>query len=167
MSYLVDVYTSNILSTFVKQTRDLIRDFLWNGKTWRVSQKSLALKRCHGGIELPDLDNYIDCKKLKWLLKIHFSETSSWNTLGKYYLQSCDTISEVDNFILNCTSMKGFNVNIPDFYKVCLDTWFKTNSKFPITREAILNQNIFGNKHIFSKIILSFIFTGQEAKFVQ
>ena len=151
MSYLVDVYTSNISSNFIKLTRELIRDFLWNGKTWRISQKSLALKRCHGGIELPDLDNYIECKKLKWLLRIHFNEASTWNTLGKYYLHAYDTISEVDNFIMNCTSIKSLNVNIPIFYKTCLDTWFKITSKSPTTQEAILSQNIFGNKNIVFK----------------
>ena len=45
MSYLVDLYPNNIPSNFIKQTRELIRDFIWNSKTWRISQNNLGLQK--------------------------------------------------------------------------------------------------------------------------
>ena len=149
MSFLLEIYIDRIPLIFIKETKDLIRTFLWGGKTWRISQKTLAMKKCHGGLELPDLDTFIECKKVRWILKIHFSDVSVWNCIGKYYMQVQDVNSGINNFILQCTSLKGLNVHIPAFYNTCLEAWFKITSKsFSLSKESILNQNLFGNNKI-------------------
>ena len=101
LSYLVDVYTAHVPEKFISETKQLIRDFLWNGKTWRISQKNLGLNYNDGGIKLADLDNFVECKKLKWIVKIHFSDMSTWNAYGKYCIKSQDSRYSVDNFYYN------------------------------------------------------------------
>ena len=101
ISYLIDIYSANVSSEFVKQTKELIRDFLWNSKCWKISQTNLALRKCHGGIELPDLDNFIKCKRIKWIIRIHFSKISVWNTYGKYCLSKYDAKYGIKNFLMN------------------------------------------------------------------
>ena len=86
ISYLVDIYTCDIPTKFINETKNLIRDFLWSGKTWRIAQKSLALRKIHGGLELQNIENFILCKKVKWVIRINFSKPSKWNSYGKYCL---------------------------------------------------------------------------------
>ena len=147
--YLIDIYTTNIPKDFIRNTKDLIRDFLWNGKKWKISQKTIALRKEHGGIELQDLDNLIVCKKIKWLLKIHFSESSMWNTYGKYCLGRLDRMYDVKDFLMNCTNTSGLNSSLPKFYEVCLEAWQCIQRKNEVTkRDQILEQNLFGNHNI-------------------
>jgi len=149
ISYLADVYTFNIPQTFLRQTKDLIRDFLWSGKSWRIAQKTLALRKEHGGLELQDIDNFILCKKIKWILKINFSKLSSWNAYGKYCLHKCDNKYGIENFLLQCSNLNGLSVNLPGFYKTCMQAWCKIIGKQNVnTRDGVLNQNIFGNCNI-------------------
>ena len=76
----------------------MIRDFLWNGKKWNISQKTIALRKTHGGIELQDLDNLIACQNIKWLLRINFTESSTCNTYGKYCLGKFDRMYDENDF---------------------------------------------------------------------
>ena len=168
MSYLIDVYTENIPQNFIKETKELIRDFLWQGKTWRISQTSLALKREHGGIELPELENFVKCKKVKWLVKIYFSKVSVWNCIGKHYIHVLDGKSGVVNFLLKCTSIKGLNIDIPKFYLACLNAWFILQSKKDfLEKREILNQNIFGNQNISCKNKPLFMFNWTKSNIVK
>jgi exodeoxyribonuclease III len=149
ISYLAEVYTENIPEIFLEETKNLIRDFIW-GKTWRVAQATMSLYREHGGIELPDLDSLIKSKKILWILKIHYSKINNWNCLGKQILQSLDTDFNTDNFLLQCSSLKGLSMrNVPQFYQTCLLSWSENVRKGDIiNRDMILQQNIFGNAHL-------------------
>ena len=49
LSYLIDIYPDHIPETFINETRNLIRDFIWKSKTWWISQKTLGLKKTDGG----------------------------------------------------------------------------------------------------------------------
>ena len=149
ISFLTDIYTCNIPEKFIKETRNLLCEFLWSGKTWRIAQNSLALRKEHGGLELKDLDNFIECKKIKWLIKIHFSEVSTWNEYGKYCLHKYDVLYNVENFLLQCSNLEGLNWNLPSFYKVCIKAWSNLLKKKEVkSKDDVLNENLFGNFHI-------------------
>ena len=45
LSYLIEIYPDHIPEKFIKDTRVLIRDFLWKAKIWRISQKNLGLQK--------------------------------------------------------------------------------------------------------------------------
>ena len=150
VSYLTDIYTQYIPPVFISSTRDLIRDFLWGGNTWRVAQKTTALRHEHGGLEIPDLESFIKSKRIMWLLRIHFSETDKWNAIGKNKLATLNTQYNTNNFLLKCSSLKTLNLNhLPQFYKVCLNSWAENMSKRVIdSKEDILHENLFGNYNI-------------------
>ena len=40
ISYLAEMYTEHIPQNFINETKNLMRDFLWRGKTWKVAQKT-------------------------------------------------------------------------------------------------------------------------------
>ena len=73
ISYLADIYSHKIPDKFVKETKSLICEFLWKGKSWRISQTNLAMRKVHGGLEL---DNFFESKKIKWVVNLHFSPFS-------------------------------------------------------------------------------------------
>ena len=150
-SYLIDVYTANIPNIFIVKTKELLCEFLWSSKCWKISQNNLALRKCHGGLELPDIENYIKGKKIKWLLKIHFSEPALWNAYGKYCLSMYDAKYGVNNFLMNCTNLKGGNFKIHPFYKLCLDAWCEVTKPICETKDVILEQWLFGNFQITDK----------------
>ena len=101
LSFLVEAYPCHIPFKIIKKTKELIADFFWSSKTWRISQKNLALKKSHGGLELPDIDTFIRCKLLKWIFRIHYSPISQWNAYGKFCISHQDTRFNVVNFLLN------------------------------------------------------------------
>ena len=150
-SYLCETYTNHIPQKYVTKTKELIRDFLWSGKTWRISQKTLALRKVHGAVELQDIDNFIMCKKIKWILRIICTPQMKWNSYGKYCLALADNTFHTQNFIMQCSNMKGSNIVLPDFYQTCIEAWQSNMRKKNITcKNDILEQNLFGN-HAISK----------------
>ena len=150
ISYLAEVYTANIPAEFIKQTNDLIREFLWGGKLWKVSQKNMAMKKEHGGLEIPDLEAFIEARKIKWILRIRHSELQRWNMLGKKQLKLLDTKFGKNFFILSCSSLKELNVSkLSKFYKECITTWVNTATKHKVdTKQEVLEQNLFGNHNV-------------------
>ena len=123
ISYLSQIYTEHIPPKFISETRNLIRDFLWDGKTWRISQRNLGLSECHGGIALKDLDSFMDCIKMKWIIRIHFSTPSKWNAYGNHILNKLDDKFGIKNFLMQCSNLKGLNIILPAFYKTCMLSW--------------------------------------------
>ena len=149
VSFLTEVYTTHVPDNFITQTKQLICEFLWGKKTWQVAQTNVGLKNKHGGIELQDLHHFIESKKLKWVIRIHFSNLRKWNALGKHYFQSCDKLYQIEYFLLQCSSFKGIDLHVPSFYKTCLDVWCKIQSNVKVVSKSdILSQNLFGNCNI-------------------
>ena len=102
ISFLTEIYTENIPDIFLKETKKLFCDFLWDGKTWKISQKTLALKKEDGGLEFSDIHTLNEAKKVHWILKIHFSEMQKWNIIGKHYLENLDLDFGQQDFFLLC-----------------------------------------------------------------
>ena len=91
---------------------------------WRVSQKTMYLKKEHGGAKILDLESYFEGKKDQWIVIIHFSTPQRWNQIGKYYLKTFDTMHNLENFILDRSCLNGLDMGkILEFYKNCLQAW--------------------------------------------
>ena len=161
LSFMIDCYPDNISEYVMKETKNLIKEFLWKGKTWRVAQKTMSLKKNHGGIEIPDIDAIIQARQINWIKKIHFSVVQSWNAIGKHYIASQDGINKCENFILKCSLLNGESLKkLPKFYKLCIEAWSKNLAKRkPYCQEDILKMNIFCNIDIVTKKKQSILFT--------
>ena len=112
-SFLTEIYTHHIPSIYIKRTKELICDFIWSGKTWRISQKNLALRKEHGGLEIQDIDNFIMCKKIKWILRIIGNDIVKWNTYANYCLTSLDAKYHTISFLLQCSNLNLAGLHIP------------------------------------------------------
>ncbi len=67
-----------------------MRDFMWKKTVWKVVKKILALEKEHGGLEIPDIQTFIQSRKIKWLIKIRFSDIDNWNKIGHNILTKLD-----------------------------------------------------------------------------
>ena len=150
MAYLTDLYPTCIPEEFLTQTKDLIKEFLWSGKTWRVAQKTCSLRKKHGGLEIPDLDCFTEAKNVMWIIKIHFSDLTNWNAIGKCLIKSFDMRYQTENFLLKCSSLKSLNIKkLPEFYQQCINAWTRMIVKTDIKEKPdILNSYLYGNTNI-------------------
>ena len=110
ISHGIEMYPDQIPDNFIKDTKNIICNFMWGGNTWRVSKQTCALRRTHGGLELPDIENLIRSKKIQWIMRIHFSENKKWNTIGKEMLSRYDSNYGQKHFLLNCSNLIGINL---------------------------------------------------------
>ena len=63
VSFMTEIYADNISENFIRLTNNLICDFLWKGKAWKIAKKTVALRKFHGGIEISNLEAIIEAKK--------------------------------------------------------------------------------------------------------
>ena len=149
IGYLTEIYAANIPDKFIKDTTDLIRDFLWEKPIWKVAKKTMALKKEHGGIEIPDVSVFIQSRKIKWLIRIIHTLPQNWNIIGQKILTRLDEKYNERFFILQCSKLNEIDLKTSPFYKTCLKAWTSMLEKNEITTpKEILNENLFGNKHI-------------------
>ena len=149
IGYLTEIYAANIPDKFIKDTTDLIRDFLWEKPVWKVAKKTMALKKEHGGIEIPDVSVFIQSRKIKWLIRIIHTLPQNWNIIGQKILTRLDEKYNERFFILQCSKLNEIDLKTSPFYKTCLKAWTSMLEKNEITTpKEILNENLFGNKHI-------------------
>jgi exodeoxyribonuclease III len=150
VGFLMEMYPENIPSLFIKSVKELCGQFLWGSKTWRVAQKTMALRYTHGGLQIPDLETLIKTKQILWLIKIVQGQTDTWNCLGRAHLQSYDKMTGSNFFLLTCSNLKVLNIDkMPAFYRVCLKSWTEVIQKNKIeSKEDILDQPLFGNKYV-------------------
>ena len=101
------------------------------------SPEDCFFQKICGGLELPDIDCFIKAEKVKWILRINFSEEKNWNILKKKYLKTLDNSFGQTNFLLRCKSLLHINIQtLPIFYQSCIKSWTEIVSK-----NEILSRN--------------------------
>ena len=108
----------------IHETQRIFVTFLWGSSTYRVAQKTISLRKKHGGLVLLDLGAPILGKTFTWIIRIHFSEARKWNTVGKYLLRKFDREYGIEAFILKCLNLEGLDLSqVSPFYRQCLTAW--------------------------------------------
>ena len=150
IAYLAEIYTAHIPEKFITETNALIREFLWQGKIWKVAQKTMALRKEHGGLEIPDIHTFLQSRKIKWMIRITANPKLRWNTIGKKYLKKLDIKYGIEYFVTKCSSVNGdYLRNIPEFYRTCVTAWAEMSRKNKVeTIDDVLQQYLFGNNEI-------------------
>ena len=55
---------------FIRKVKNVIQDFIWNGKKPKIKYDTLIGSYFKGGINLPDFKSSIKANRVKWALKI-------------------------------------------------------------------------------------------------
>ena len=128
-------------------------DFLWDGKQPLVNRQTMCFNLNSGGVNMINLRQFIEAKQIKFIHKISNSQTEHWNRIGKHWLSLIDEIHNSENFLLRCSTIKGFQLRIPSsFYKEALLSWCSLRAKLQANVSfPILDEQICGNNQILHK----------------
>ena len=134
----------------VKKVEKIFYTFLW-GKSEKVKRKKLIEKTSKGGLNMVDIQSYLDSLSATWITRIRESDPNvdQWAQLPNIFLKSINT-NDI-GFVFNFDDTVVFKEveNIPSFYRravVCFNAAFACNRvEF---EETIMNQSLWGNKYI-------------------
>ena len=127
-----------------KDLDKLFYNFLWY-KRERIKRNTLIGNLANGGIQMMDVESHFNALKASWVAKIINHESSSLH-IGKAIINNFAK----DKLLLKMNSTDiTYLDEIPPFYKQVLVGYFKSDtSRKPETQKEILNEVIWGNKHI-------------------
>ena len=79
---------SIISKEHLQEFKNLVYNFLWNGKTDRVKRSTISKKYNEGGLNMTDIETYIKYLRIKWILKLIENKEDNWTILPQFYLKS-------------------------------------------------------------------------------
>ena len=139
-----------IPKNIVKEIDKILWNFLWNGKQPSVNKQTMCLDAEKGGMNMINLSSFIEAKQIKLIHKIVNSETQHWNMIGKHWLKYLDKTYNSENFLYQCSDIKGIVITLPSqFYKDAIKAWVTFRSKLQTNDvRSILDEPICGNNRI-------------------
>jgi hypothetical protein len=134
----------------VKKVEKIFYTFLW-GKSEKVKRKKLIQKTSQGGLNMVDIQSYLDSLSATWITRIRESDPNvdQWAQLPNVFLKVIN-VNDI-GLVLNFDNTVVFKEveNIPSFYRqavVCFNAAFACDrTDF---EESIMNQSLWGNKFI-------------------
>ncbi len=129
------------------ELKKMLWQFLWKNKTPLINRANAVKPKQEGGLNMIDIEAEIKTKQIKWMNKIAHEDLEEWNALGKFWLKHLDEKYNENNFILKCSDIQTIRLeNIPKYYIKGITTWaHMLTNRNTITKEQILNENLFGN----------------------
>lgn len=129
-----------------KDYRNIITQFIWNGRKAKVAFKTLVLPISRGGLNLMDLETRVQSNLLQWPKRFVLAPTSNAAlTLG--HLLRTDSI--VDSFSFTISKVPEGVTHIM-FYIQMFKYWIQFHSTSPTTETQIRRQVIWNNRWITS-----------------
>lgn len=119
--YAVDM--KHFKKEHVKTVTDIIFNFLWSGKNYKIKRNVCYLPRNQGGLGLADLETVIKAKRIKWIIRaLSNQDGQNWAKLIENYIRCLDNKFGVDFFTLKVTDSSDLvgASEIPPFYKECI-----------------------------------------------
>ena len=134
----------------ITKINSILYNFLWDGKREKIKRVTLIGNKLQGGLDMIDLETYINTMKLKWVKSLLSQDDANWKVIPKYHFQKFGS-----NFLIfyyNIDNINGLNAkHLPEFYSNLLNTWIKSSYKHGkqmLTFNDIRKQIIWGNQFI-------------------
>ena len=149
ITFLANV--SKIDKENITKFKKIIYKFLWGSNHEKVKRSILSKKIKDGGLNLTDLDKYIEAINLNWVKRLKSPDKANWKIIPQYYFDQYG-----ENFLLfsmnldNINSLHNMKTILPEFYFEIANTWIKNreNSLKCENFRNIRQQIIWGNKYI-------------------
>ena len=146
-----------ILHEFLQKIKNIIYNYVWNGKRDMIKREVLAKSYNEGGLKMVNIDDYVSSLQIKFVMKLLEKEgegdDESWKIIPKFYYNNFGKDFLV--FRMNIDSINSFDKKIlkkiPSFYQELLKTWIKVKNNTevkPKTFWEIRQQIIWGNRSI-------------------
>ena len=132
-----------ISNELVKEVNSILYGFIWNGKD-KVKRQALISDQKKGGLKMLDIDSMIKAKRVTLLKKFLEDYPSPWKTIFNKLLSPIGGC-----FVLHCNfDVSKLKIQLPAYYKECLDAWSDLNGKKPSSSQEVLNEIIWNNKFL-------------------
>ena len=133
---------------YVKQVKDEIANFIWNGKKPKIKYTTLINDYDQGGIRLPDLDTMIQANRVRWALKIRNSENNVyWKLVCAKIFEQIGGLQFLDENLEQEALLVQIK-HIPKFYKEIIHAWSEVSKIRLTNKDDILRQPIWFNRLI-------------------
>ena len=133
---------SEIPSGFVKEIKQIICNFLWNGGVSKIKYDALIGDLGDGGLNFPDIASYIETQKIMWVKRLLEDDYKQWKIIPSIYTSTiCTRKTLGSNFNVKCIPK-----NCIPFYKHCLESWSKFTYVQPKSSEEVMIQPLFNNR---------------------
>ena len=147
---IYSVMNTHIPPDTIPKINKLIYNFIWGAKE-RIKRMTLIGPIDEGGVNMVTLDNHFTSLKATWVQKI-IDSNETWSFIGKKCIKNFG-----DNNLLLYTNNpeNDYIKTIPIFYQQVLLSHMKLNNAQydeQEVRKNILNNTIWHNKHITTKI---------------
>ena len=139
------LYVSNMLSITNEEMRaikDIIANFIWNGKTPKVKQAAMIAEYEQGGLKYPNIEASLDAQKIMWVKRYFCSPFHPWKLIFEWQLEKIGGESVFSDTCLNLNKIKLLGRS--EFYNDVLIAWGRFNEK-PVSAENVNQQSLFFN----------------------
>jgi exonuclease III len=143
------IYVSSVIDTpkkAIQEINDLIQNFIWNGSTSKIAQKTLIQEIKNGGLKLCHFETKVKSLKLSWVKRLTLNENANWTVLPKHFYK-CSNL----NIHFGANHKLVNKSSIPQFYLDIHTLFMKFFKKYPTTTAEILSEQLWQNKNITNK----------------
>ena len=140
------IYVSSVVSTpdlAIKEINNTVQNFIWDGSTAKIAQKSLIQSIEKGGLKLCHFGTKVVALQLSWVKRLVNNTNSTWKVLPKYFYKTKD----LEMYFSSAKTIPK-KEKIPIFYKTITSNFFKYFKQPPQTIIEILNEPIWQNEKI-------------------
>jgi hypothetical protein len=122
-----------VTKDIIRKIHKLLFEFVWNGKD-KVKRPVLIQDFSEGGLRMPDLESLIKTQTIMYVKRCLENSFSTWKVFLHHYIEKIGGC-----FIFNFSKL---SLNIPQFYKECLEPFSSLNSSDISTPGDILKQSM-------------------------
>jgi hypothetical protein len=140
------IYVSSVVDTpdrVIQEVNNIIQNFMWDGSTSKISQRTLIQSINNGGLKLCHFETKVNALKLSWIRRFYGDVDSTWTILPKYFY-NCGNLQ----LLFSANNSLPKKAIIPTFYKDIHSIFMNSFMKEPKSVIDILNQSLWYNKYI-------------------
>ena len=128
---------------FLKEIISVLYEFLWKGKD-KVKRTAVISDIRDGRLRMVDIETMIKAQKIMVVKKYLDNSPTGWKNILSFHLRKVS-----GPFLCHCNfELDSLPLDLPIFYRNCLDAWSSINKSSPATSKQIANQILWNNKFI-------------------
>jgi hypothetical protein len=138
------VYISSVIHTpdiVIKEVKNLIVDFMWDGKTTKIAYDVLIQTILDGGLKLVDFESKVKALKVSWVQRLTNGANQSWKAAPTSFY---NTLALKEYFMYN----QVYKKIKPMFYQEIQNRWSEMHGITLIDPYKIVNEVIWNNRYI-------------------
>ena len=138
------LYVASVIHTpekVFKEVKDLIVEFMWNGKGKKIAYDVLIQTVEEGGLKLVDFESKVKTLKISWIKRMVTDNMQNWKAAPSSFLNTT-------NFGLYFMCNQGKKEITPKFYQDIHNYWSELQNIEKIDPYLIINQVIWNNRYL-------------------